>query len=449
MRKIDELRDTIAREFSGEYKAYDLEGICKIYGIEPDSNLDPMNSKRLYMLSGLNKLDDDKIWNIARKIVKDFQKSATIKDMEPYLSDTAMTFSFATRQRIIELLDSLNNMEGKMDLDDFLNYIWDMSESTDFLAEMTKGEEIVAAVKINKTMSYKKLLTDCLEIKYLPDEEFIKFLECLVKPEVREEGEQIQYVQKINEIIKEDGYELYISSQRFGTSYYNVDKKRSVEGELKNLIFASKNEKPDITIENSITNELRLIGNTDNCLFYNFKAGEDGVQWNTLIEWWKENNRENQNDPEKELYGRLRESLDSDCEKIFFRTYYNHYRHPIKKDIPALIPQVYLHYDPRSKWQRQRNGDSVVYTHQRMDFLMLLPGGVQIIFEVDGHQHYSQDGKAKPALYAEMVRDDRELRLKRYEVYRFGGYELMDEKKARPMLYEFFDKLFEHYEVVL
>ena len=53
MRKIDELRDTIAREVSGEYKAYDLEGICKIYGIEPDSNLDPMNSKRLYMLSGI------------------------------------------------------------------------------------------------------------------------------------------------------------------------------------------------------------------------------------------------------------------------------------------------------------------------------------------------------------------------------------------------------------
>lgn len=184
-------------------------------------------------------------------------------------------------------------------------------------------------------------------------------------------------------------------------------------------------------------------------MFYNFKTGEDGVQWNTLIEWWKENNRENQNDPEKELYGRLRESLDSDCEKIFFRTYYNYYRHPIKKDIPALIPQVYLHYDPRSKWQRQRNGDAVVYTHQRMDFLMLLPGGVQIVFEVDGHQHYSQDGKAKPALYAEMVRDDRELRLKGYEVYRFGGYELMDEKKARPMLYKFFDKLFEHYEVVL
>ena len=141
--------------------------------------------------------------------------------------------------------------------------------------------------------------------------------------------------------------------------------------------------------------------------------------------------------------------MDSDSEKIFFRTYYNYYRHPIKKDIPALIPQVYLHYDPRSKWQRQRNGDAVVYTHQRMDFLMLLPGGIQIVFEVDGQQHYSQDGKAKPALYAEMVRDDRELRLKGYEVYRFGGYELMDEKKARPMLYEFFDKLFEHYEVVL
>ena len=80
--------------------------------------------------------------------------------MEPYLSDTALAFSFATRQRIIELLDSLNNMEGKMDLDDFLNFIWDMSESTDFFTETTKGEEIVVAVKINKTMSYK----NCLQI---------------------------------------------------------------------------------------------------------------------------------------------------------------------------------------------------------------------------------------------------------------------------------------------
>lgn len=84
-----------------------------------------------------------------------------------------------------------------------------------------------------------------------------------------------------------------------------------------------------------------------------------------------------------------------------------------------------------------------------MDFLMLLPGGIQIVFELDGQQHYSQNGKAVPALYAEMVKDDRALRLKGYEVYRFGGYEFLDETNAKQMICEFFDKLFERYEINL
>lgn len=86
-------------------------------------------------------------------------------------------------------------------------------------------------------MSYKELLTKRLEVKYLPDETFVKFLECLVKPEVREGDEQKKYVQGINGIIKEDGYELYISSQKSGVPHYSIGKRRIVEGELKNLIL--------------------------------------------------------------------------------------------------------------------------------------------------------------------------------------------------------------------
>ena len=47
--------------------------------------------------------------------------------------------------------------------------------------------------------------------------------------------------------------------------------------------------------------------------------------------------------------------------------------------------------------------------------------------ELDGRHHYADaDGGASPALYAEMVREDRALRLAGYEVFRFGGYELTD-----------------------
>ena len=52
-------------------------------------------------------------------------------------------------------------------------------------------------------------------------------------------------------------------------------------------------------------------------MFYNFEIGADGLQWNTLVEWWKENNKENDGDPELELYGWLRASLDSEPKKSF------------------------------------------------------------------------------------------------------------------------------------
>lgn len=40
-----------------------------------------------------------------------------------------------------------------------------------------------------------------------------------------------------------------------------------------------------------------------------------------------------------------------------------------------------------------------------------------------------------------MVAEDRRLRLAGYEVYRFGGHELQDPKKAEQMLTKFFDDL--------
>lgn len=63
-----------------------------------------------------------------------------------------------------------------------------------------------------------------------------------------------------------------------------------------------------------------------------------------------------------------------------------------------------------------------------MDFLMLLPGGVRVMLEVDGQQHYAtsmrQNARPSPKVYATTVRSDHELRLAGYEVYRFGGYDL-------------------------
>lgn len=444
MRKIEELKTIIANEFASAYKAYDLNVVCKKYGIMPDEGLDPMKSKRIYVGNGLNKMQDDEIWKLARLVAKEFESKELIKEMEPFLGDSELAFSFVTRKRIIDYVSASGNMEGDMSLDEFLSIIWNMEEVIDIFTGVTVGQEIVTAVKTENSMTYRTLLSKRLEIKYLPDKMFSEFLECLVLPEVREGEGQERYVQGINAIIKEDGYELYTDTVISGAPRFRVGKKRATEVDLKNLIFAPLGQKPDIVIDNSISNELKLVGNTDNCLLYNFESNADGLLWNTLIKWWESIDEEKKIDSEMKLYHRLKESLDSDIEKVFFRTYYSYYRHPVKKDVPALVPQVFLHYDPRSKYQR--NGQ-VVYSHQRMDFLMLLPDGVQLVFELDGQQHYSENGKAVPRLYAEMVKDDRDLRLKGYEVYRFGGFEFLNEKNSKQMIRTFFDSLFKKHSI--
>jgi len=121
------------------------------------------------------------------------------------------------------------------------------------------------------------------------------------------------------------------------------------------------------------------------------------------------------------------------------QTYAKRYGAPNGYDVPALLPQIYMHYDP---YTRRNLGDgSRALVRQRMDFLLLMRDGARVVLEVDGAQHYSHDGRPSPRLYASMVSEDRQLRLAGYEMYRFGGAELMSEETGGPLLDDFFDRL--------
>jgi hypothetical protein len=72
----------------------------------------------------------------------------------------------------------------------------------------------------------------------------------------------------------------------------------------------------------------------------------------------------------EEVYtGGLLTSLGSEPEKRFFRLYFEILRAAMKDKLPAIIPQVYLHYDPGTI-RELPNGSPLV--RQRLDFLLLL-----------------------------------------------------------------------------
>lgn len=233
--------------------------------------------------------------------------------------------------------------------------------------------------------------------------------------------------------VDQNGYTVYYTS-------------RGVGKPVKNLIFASIGLKPEIVLSDSVSNDIEIVKNAEFCLVYDRPIKLHGLLWGELVDWWREltgNVSSTNRTIERQLYSRLRESLATPEENLLFRRYFEIFHDRLGKELPAIIPQVYLHYDPYTI--KQLSGQKRL-THQRMDFLFLLSDRSRIVIELDGKQHYSVDGIAEPKVYAKTVAEDRLLKLTGYEVYRFGNYELQG-KAGETLIDEFFHSLFKKHEI--
>jgi len=220
-----------------------------------------------------------------------------------------------------------------------------------------------------------------------------------------------------------------------------------VDGQPRNLIFASTGLKPEIVLLDAIDNVIEVTKNAEYCLFYDRPLDSSGLTWAQLCDWWHaEGNLDGatERDVALDLYRRLAASLgDNPVEQVLFRTYCERYGSDQGLSVPALLPQVYLHYDPTT-W-KQRGGRAGALARERMDFLLLAPNGRRVVIEVDGKQHYAEGDKASPQRYSQMVAEDRRLKLRGYEVYRFGGFEL-SQPDAPAMVRTFFAELVTSFE---
>jgi len=246
--------------------------------------------------------------------------------------------------------------------------------------------------------------------------------------------------QRLLDLCMKDGFKVIEKTVSF--------QEEGVKGRVKNLIFASNGEKPEIVLKDAVNNDIQIVKNEQSCLVYDQPIPERGLFWNDLVEWWssqKGNNTLDEKALKVSLYRRLLASLhvpgslDSSPEEVFFKTYMFEVSKEQGENFFALLPQVYLHYDPYTVKQRS-NGDKPL-KRQRMDFLLLFSNKQRVVIEIDGKQHYSVNNIANPSLYSEMVEEDRRLKLAGYEIYRFGGYEFVKEDKGKKIVREFFSEL--------
>jgi very-short-patch-repair endonuclease len=343
-----------------------------------------------------------------------------------------MLITELTRRNIIEALLP-KNIYGKLQLLDFLGRTWELSEipSRDIWQHMVNNED---------DWDEDDLFFKCLDILQLPDQRFLHFLEQVIHPIVRDSESQAECAKLINSYLVHDGYRLNPTEEMSGCPVYKATKLQGgVPSPVKNLIFAAKGPKPDIVFLDALNNDIGITGNENNCLIYQESVPSSGLSWSNLVQWWAAltNTDPISSETEKALRERLCDSLDSEPERLLFNSYFERI-HPLMQEPPALIPQIYLHYDPYTVRERGQK----VLPRQRMDFLLLLPNSRRVVIEVDGKQHYAKDdGTASPQLYAEMVAEDRKLKLSGYEVYRFGAYELYGDS-GKQVVKDFFRKLF-------
>lgn len=298
-------------------------------------------------------------------------------------------------------------------------------------------------------------LLDAYGFREWPDARLFQFLEFLVSPTVRRGEEQSSLVEIVNSVLAADRFELVASEQLSGHPVFKVKPSTAgVAGRPKNLIFASTGPKPELGFADAVNNDIVILRHAEHCLIYDEPILDEGLRWSRLVEWWAARNKLDPKDAttRNQLGERLGRSLASEPERRLYMTYFKSLRPLLGDALPALIPQVYLHYDPMTLRELRDRGDARRFEVQRMDFLLLLPHSVRVIVEVDGQQHYSTgieaSAKPSPEEYARTARSDRHLRLAGYEVYRFGGYELRDENSCASAVSDFFTRLFRRHKLL-
>jgi very-short-patch-repair endonuclease len=195
-----------------------------------------------------------------------------------------------------------------------------------------------------------------------------------------------------------------------------------------------------------VDNDIEIVGNANKVLVYDRPIGADGIRWRDLQAWWKDTQQiADDNEAKRSLYQRLARSLpgNSPPQRNLFDLYHEIHGSAVP-DLPALLPEIWLHWD--HKTAKERGRDALL--RFRMDFLLLLPHTQRVVIEVDGAHHFtSPDGRPDGIKYAVNVRGDRDLKLSGYEVFRFGATELQNRASARILLQLFFKDLFRRFSV--
>lgn len=449
-----------------EVKSYKLPHVCTQLGIQssvrPGDETEAHSSKKSYVSTRIADLGEGALVELARMVLQKYPDECLMEALVELTEHSQHRVSKLVRGDVLKVLNRFDSLFGDSPVLESLEEVFGAAALREggsiWLDNSSLDAQIEQHYIRNPDWTNEEVLVQCGALT-CTQVRFFGLLEKLVHPMTRRDAEQAELAGAISDALKRDGFTLKQNSVESHYPIYGIVRVQvGVAGTMKNLIFASTGEKPELVFRDALNNDVEITKHAEKVLVYDQPLPSSGMLlWSNLRDWYADIQGVDETEGSKMLYRRLRQSVvsaNSAGEYAIFHGYYDRFSKLLGERLPALIPQVYLHYDP---YTRRERGDEKFLARQRMDFLLMLEQGIRIVIEIDGRQHYAVQDQSAPEryianaqLYAEMAREDRRLRLTGYEVYRFGGYEFRDVVLAgRPLVgpesqrrvAEFFDRL--------
>lgn len=434
----------------------DLPGYLEQLGLPAPANAE--GSKKEKVVDSFSQVASENLISVIEKFLKNYCTNPIQRNqLQDLMWATENSPDIPKRQRY-EIADVIGDHfyadHGERGFDRLLEDLWILEDPNDFLTFVAPDSnslkhQIEQHIHRNPGDWNAHKLFEELGAYNAPSRRFLLFIEGLSSQEVRpDESEQRRFVHALEPALRDCGFQFAEIGMEEGYPAFKIVPLNSGgQGKPKNIIFASS-VKPDLRLSDAISNDVEVLTHRDQVLVYDRAIPDSGLTWEDLQKWWQETaSISDEKEAKNALYRRLVRCLpkESPPQQHFFRSYYRHFAAKIP-NLPALIPEVWLYWDPKTI--RERGKDAL--KNLRMDFLMLLPGHQRVVFEIDGIQHYADEsGQADTKRYANLVAADRKMRMLGYEIYRFGGAELNQENAALKIVAPFFEDLFKKNRIAL
>jgi hypothetical protein len=261
-----------------------LRASCERFGITGE---DVDGSKRERAAAATLGMTDRQIAAAAERMALEYQ--------DPQMHETALAILEADDPPITEItrIDVARcfhdtNLSGERPILEFLRELWPIDSP--FMGNHFEG--LAPAVQQhmlrNDDWSVEDLFRELGAFR-CSRKRFVLTIEAALDPRARRGEEQERLRERIDAVLRRDGYKVERSGLISGYPTYRIIRMSdSVSGAPKNLIFASAGPKPEIGFADAINNDIVILSNEGSCLVYEWPIADDGLLWDELVAWWQE-----------------------------------------------------------------------------------------------------------------------------------------------------------------